>query len=146
MKSSVRDIVGFTAGAWDLLHAGHMLLFKEAKQHCTHLIVALHRDPSIERPLKNRPVLSVSERIILLEGCRYIDQIVQYDTEADLIALLESLSPQVRFLGEDYIDKPYTGHHLNIPIHFVSRAHGFSSTGVRNRVAENFSNLSVPKI
>ncbi len=128
---------GFTAGAWDLLHAGHMLLFKESKEHCDHLIVALHRDPSVERPSKNKPVLSVLERIILLEGCRYIDEIVQYDTEVDLIELLKLHKPSIRFLGEDYVGKPFTGHELQIPIHFVSRAHGFSSTGVRNRVAEH---------
>ena len=129
-------ITGFTAGAWDLLHAGHMLLFKEAKEHCTHLIVALHRDPSIERSFKNSPVLSVAERRILLEGCRYVDEIVEYDTEAELIALLTASNVDIRFLGDDYRDKSYTGIELGIPIHFVSRDHGFSSTGVRKRVAE----------
>lgn len=129
--------IGFTAGAWDLLHAGHMLLFKEAKANCDYLIVALHRDPSMERPAKNKPVLSVPERIILLEGCKYVDKIVEYDTEADLISLLTLHKPHIRFLGDDYVDKPFTGRELDIPIHYVSRAHGFSSTGVRNRVAEN---------
>jgi glycerol-3-phosphate cytidylyltransferase len=135
---STRDshIIGFTAGAWDLLHAGHMLLFKEAKDNCTHLIVALHRDPSIERPQKNKPVLSVHERKILLEGCKYVDEIAEYDTEAELIHLLKTLSPHVRFLGDDYIDKPFTGKELGIRIHYVDRSHGYSSTTVRNRVKE----------
>jgi glycerol-3-phosphate cytidylyltransferase len=134
-------IVGFTAGAWDLLHAGHMLLFREAKDNCHHLIVALHRDPSIERPQKNKPVLSVDERRILLQGCRYVDQIVEYDTEDELIQLLMTLKPQVRFLGDDYVDKHFTGKHLDIPVHYVDRSHGYSSTTVRKRVTEG----SVPQ-
>lgn len=136
MSTRDRSIVGFTAGAWDLLHAGHMLLFKEAKEHCSHLVVALHRDPSVERPQKNKPVLSVHERLILLQGCRYVDDIVEYDTEVELIDLLKKIVPDVRFLGDDYVDKPFTGKELGIRIHYVDRSHGYSSTTVRNRVKE----------
>jgi glycerol-3-phosphate cytidylyltransferase len=142
MNNYHKQIIGFTAGAWDLLHAGHMLLFKEAKDHCTHLIVALHRDPSMERPHKNKPVLSVPERRILLEGCRYIDTIVEYDTEQELIDLLRRHAPHMRFLGDDYKDKHFTGRDLGIPIHFVDRSHGFSSSTVRSRVVTATPSLS----
>ena len=126
---------GFTAGAWDLLHAGHMLLFKEAKDNCDYLIIGLHRDPSQERPHKNSPVLSVKERRILLEGCRYIDEIVEYDTEADLLLLLKTLNLDIRFMGDDYLTSTsYTGYGLPIHMHYVDRSHGFSSSGVRKRV------------
>lgn len=126
-------LVGITAGAFDLCHAGHILLFKNARARCGHLIVALHRDPSMERPHKHRPVMSVKERRIILEGIRYIDEIVEYDTEAELLELLKKAD--VRFLGDDYIGKDYTGKELDIPIAWEDRSHGYSSSELRKRVA-----------
>jgi glycerol-3-phosphate cytidylyltransferase len=95
---------GFVAGAFDLLHAGHIHLLKEAKQYCDYLVVGLHADPSIERPEKNKPVESILERMIKLRGCEYVNDIFVYETEQDLSNLIKYLNPDVRFLGSDYVD------------------------------------------
>jgi len=131
--------IGITAGAFDLCHAGHMLMFKEAKTVCDHFIVALHSDPTLDRPdTKNRPIMSIEERKIILEGIRYIDEIVVYDTEADLLALLteNTLDIDIRILGAEYKDKPFTGRDLPLPLYFNSRDHGYSTTELRGRVYE----------
>lgn len=131
--------IGFTAGAFDLCHAGHMLMFEEAKTECDYLIVGLHSDPTIDRPgIKNKPIMSLKERMIILKGVRYIDEIVTYDTEADLYALLKenTLNIDVRILGVEYKGKQYTGHDLPMPVYFNTRDHGFSTTELRERVYE----------
>lgn len=128
--------VGFTAGAMDFTHAGHFLMFKECKENCDRLIVALHSDPSTDRPEKHRPILSTSERRIILEGIKYVDEIVEYDTEADLIELLKKIKPDIRFMGEDWKGKPFTGHELNIPIFWNTRKHSYSSSNLRRRIYE----------
>lgn len=128
---------GFTAGAFDLCHAGHVMLFKEAKKHCDELMVALHIDPSGERPEKHKPIQTAFERYMQLESNCDVDYIVPYETEKDLLALLIIAKPDIRFLGSDYIDKPnFTGAELNIPIHYVNRGHGFSSSELRKRIAQ----------
>ncbi len=131
--------VGFTAGAFDLCHAGHMLMFEEAKSVCDYLIVALHSDPSIDRPgAKNKPIMSIKERMIILKGIKYIDEILTYDTEADLYNLLKgnNLNIDVRILGVEYKGKEFTGHDLPLPVYFNTRDHGFSTTELRERVYE----------
>lgn len=131
--------VGFTAGAFDLCHAGHMLMFEEAKGQCDYLIVALHSDPTIDRPdTKNKPIMSVKEREIILRGIKYIDEIVMYDTEKDLYNMLKEnkLGIDVRILGVEYKGKPFTGHDLTLPVYFNTRDHGFSTTELRKRVFE----------
>ncbi len=131
--------VGFTAGAFDLCHAGHMLMFKEAKTVCDYFIVALHSDPTIDRPdTKNKPIMSIEERKIILEGIKYIDEIITYDTEADLLKILSenTLGVDVRILGAEYKDKQFTGRDLPLPVYFNSRDHGFSTTELRKRVYE----------
>lgn len=131
--------VGFTAGAFDLCHAGHMLMFKEAKEQCDYLIVGLHSDPAIDRPgTKNRPIMSIEEREIILRGIKYIDEIVHYDTEADLYKLLKenTLNIDVRILGVEYKGKEFTGHDLPMPVYFNSRDHGYSTTELRERIFE----------
>ncbi len=131
--------VGFTAGAFDLCHAGHMLMFKEAREHCDYLIVGLHSDPAIDRPdTKNRPIMSVEERMIILHGIRYIDEVVTYDTEADLLKILadNTLGIDVRIIGAEYKDKPYTGRDLPLPVYYNTRDHGYSTTELRKRVYE----------
>jgi len=131
--------IGFTAGAFDLCHAGHMLMFEEAKGQCDYLIVGLHSDPTIDRPgKKNKPIMSLKERMIILRGVKYIDEIVTYDTEADLTKMLSenTLGIDVRILGFEYKDKLYTGRDLPIAIYFNSRDHGFSTTELRERVYE----------
>lgn len=130
--------VGFTAGAFDLCHAGHMLMFEEAREQCQYLIVGLHSDPALDRPTKNRPVMSLKERMIILKGIKYIDEIVTYDTEADLLQLLteNTLGIDVRVLGVEYKDKEYTGRGLPLPVYYNTRDHGFSTTELRERVYE----------
>lgn len=127
--------VGIVASCFDLLHAGHILMLYEAKEHCDRLVVALQSDPTIDRPEKNKPVQGLSERYIQLEACKCVDQIVPYDTEADLYNLLAGLDWDVRFLGMDYIDRTdFTGYDLDIPIHYCSRRHNYSSSGLRERI------------
>lgn len=127
--------VGFIASCFDLgPHAGHVQTLKEAKNHCDHLVVALQVDPSRERATKNKPVQSVSERYLSLKGCRYVDEIIPYETEGELLELLKLLQPDVRFLGTDYIDKPFTGKELGIPIYYCARAHSVSSSRLRRLI------------
>jgi len=95
---------GIIFGAFDLLHAGHIHLFKQAKRYCDYLIIGLHVDPSVERDTKNKPIESIVARTIRLEGCKYVNKIVVYQTEAELSILLKYLKPDVRFLGSDYAD------------------------------------------
>ena len=131
--------VGFTAGAFDLCHAGHMLMFEEAKTVCDHLIVALHSDPTLDRAgSKNKPIMSVEERQIILRGVKYIDEILVYDTESDLYAMLKknTLGIDVRIIGAEYKGKDFTGKDLPIPMYFNSRDHGYSTTELRKRVYE----------
>ena len=82
---------GFTCGAFDVLHTGHALMFKECKDHCDHLIVGLQKDPSIDRPGKNRPVQSLEERMIMLESIKWVDEILVYDTEESLYQILNKM-------------------------------------------------------
>ena len=96
---------GFTCGAFDLLHAGHIVMLKEAKENCDYLIVGLQTDPSIDRQEKNQPVQSVYERYMQLQAVKYVDEIIPYDTEQSLIDLLESTEIHLRFVGEDYVER-----------------------------------------
>jgi glycerol-3-phosphate cytidylyltransferase len=130
---------GFTAGAFDLCHAGHFLMFQEAREQCDYLIVGLHSDPSIDRPdTKNKPIMSVEERMIILKGIKYIDEVVVYDTEAELINILteNKLGINIRILGVEYKDKPYSGRDLPLEVYYNTRGHNFSTTELRGRVYE----------
>ena len=127
--------VGIVASCFDLFHAGHILMLMEAKENCDRLVVALQSDPTIDRPEKNKPVQALSERYIQLEACKYVDQIIPYDTEADLYNLLAGYDWDVRFLGMDYYDRnDFTGVDLDIPIHYCARRHNYSSSGLRERI------------
>ncbi len=128
--------IGFTAGALDLLHAGHVIMLKECKAQCDYLIVGLHTDPTIDRPEKNKPVETVEERMIRLQGCKYVDKILTYDTEEDLYVLLKQLNPDVRFMGADWKDKEnYSKDKLpNIKVIYNSRDHNYSSSNLRERI------------
>ena len=128
-------ITGITFSAFDLLHAGHILMLKECKQNCDFLIVGLHTNPSLERPEKNKPIQSIYERYLQLKGCRYVDKIIPYETEDDLINILLSENIDIRFVGEDYKDKYFTGIDIqNIKISYNKRKHKFSSTNLRNKI------------
>jgi glycerol-3-phosphate cytidylyltransferase len=136
-KSIQRKKIGFIASAFDLLHVGHCMLLKDARGHCDRLVVGLHIDPSIERGTKNKPILSVSERRILLESNRYVDEIYEYDTEKDLEELLERIKPDIRIVGSDYIGKEITGKEYSKEIYYHTRNHNFSSTELRKRIKES---------
>lgn len=129
-------IKGVTAGAMDLLHAGHLIMLKECKAQCDHLTVALQTDPTLDRPHKHKPVESVEERMIRLQGCKYVDKILTYDTEEDFYNLLKELQPDVRFIGADWKDKYFTGSNLPIKIIYNTRDHDFSSSALIKRIQD----------
>jgi glycerol-3-phosphate cytidylyltransferase len=126
--------IGFTCSTFDLFHAGHITMLKEAKDNCDYLIVGIQSDPTIDRPTKNRPVQSLYERWVQLEACVYVDKIIPYATEKELMDILQSQDIDVRFVGEEYRDIDFTGKELGITIHYNKRRHSFSSTELRKRV------------
>lgn len=128
-------IKGFVCGAFDIIHPGYILLLKDAKEICHHLTVGLHVDPSLERPRKRTPIHSVAERKLILEAIRYVDDVIIYHTEADLIALLHELKPGIRIIGDDYRDKVITAPQL-VPIYWHRRDHDYGYTPLRKRIAE----------
>lgn len=126
--------IGFVASAFDLFHAGHIMMLKEAKSQCDYLIVALQTDPTIDRPEKNKPVQTVFERFVQVQACSYVDEIVVYATEKELRDILLSYPIDVRIIGEEYQGKQFTGHDLPIEIYYNKRRHSFSTTELRGRV------------
>ena len=124
-------MIGFTCGAFDLLHAGHVVMLKEARKNCDKLIVGLQTDPSIDRKDKNKPIQSVYERYVQLSGVKYVDEIIPYDTEQSLIDLLKSQEIDIRFIGEDYRDKRFTGDDLPLQVFYTNRQHSFSTSTLR---------------
>tara|TARA_R110001592_G_scaffold181184_3_gene423883 strand:- start:672 stop:1070 length:399 start_codon:yes stop_codon:yes gene_type:complete len=130
-------IKGVIAGNFDVMHPGYIAMFKEAKLHCDCLIVLLHTDPSIERPNKLKPILSLEDRKEMLHSNRYIDDVFSYTYEGTLLDLLKIGEFDIRFLGDDYIDKPYTGDVLKIPVHYLDRSHGWSTTKFKNLISNS---------
>tara|TARA_A100001515_G_C4484991_1_gene181330 strand:- start:136 stop:552 length:417 start_codon:yes stop_codon:yes gene_type:complete len=131
---------GFIAGNFDVIHPGYVKMFKDAKNVCDWLIVALHDDPSLERKEKLKPVLSVGERTEILKTLEPIDEVIPYQTESDLYELLQRVSPDIRILGDDYVDKDYTGKDLDIPVYFHKRCRKWSATLFKKKIAESFKN------
>jgi glycerol-3-phosphate cytidylyltransferase len=133
--------IGITFSQFDLLHAGHIAMLAEAKEHCDFLIVGLQNDASWDRPDKNSPVQSIVERQIQLSAVRFVDEIVVYNTEKDLEDILLTLPLDVRILGEEYMKKEFTGRAIcelrGIELIFNRRDHSFSSSGLRQRVVES---------
>ena len=132
--------VGFTASAFDLFHSGHVAMRKEASSNCDYMIVGLQTDPTLDRPNKNQPIQSVFERYVQLEGCKYINEIIPYATEQDLVDILLTYKIDVRFVGEEYKNKEFTGKQIcvdkGIEIYYNSRQHSFSTSGLRKRISE----------
>lgn len=126
--------IGFTAGSFDLTHAGHYLMFKECREQCDFLVVALQTDPSIDRKEKNRPIQDLNERLIQVDACKWVDEIIIYQTEKQLYNLLKRLKPDIRFVGEDHKGHPFTGDDLPIKVIFNSRKHNYSTSDLRERV------------
>ena len=127
--------VGLVASCFDLFHAGHILMLQEAKTQCNHLIVALQTGIP-DRPEKNQPIQSVFERFQQVAACRYVDEILPYESEQDLLNLLSSLLPivDVRIIGEEYKDKNFTGKQLDIPVYYNKRRHNYSTSELRERI------------
>lgn len=146
--------IGFTCGAFDICHAGHFLMFKDCKKKCDYLVVGLHTNPNLDRKSKNVPIQSAEERRIILEGIKYIDEIILYDTEKDLFNLLMDLSQKynssripkklIRIIGSDWENKSFTGSELPIEVYYHRRDHSYSSSELRKRIwekeNENISN------
>jgi glycerol-3-phosphate cytidylyltransferase len=135
MAESIK-LTGFTCGAFDLLHTGHVLMLREAKEQCDILIVGLQTDPSIDREDKAKPTQSIFERWTQLESIKYIDKIIPYDSEASLMELLNSIPIDLRIIGEEYKKKEFTGKGLH-EVYYNNRQHSFSSTELRERIREN---------
>ena len=128
---------GITFGAFDLFHAGHVLMLEEAKTVCDYLIVCIQSDPSLDREEKNKPVQSVIEREIQVSGCRFVDEVIIYDTEADLLNIISQVDWDVRIIGEEYKNKDFTGRVQTLErCHFNKRPHTFSSSELRERVSK----------
>ena len=133
--------IGFTCSTFDLLHAGHIAMLREAKEHCDYLIVGLQTDPTIDRPdSKNPPVQTLVERYTQLKAVGYVDEIIPYQTERDLKDILEMYHINVRILGEEYREQDFTGKDIcrkrGIELHFNKREHRFSTTDLRKRVTD----------
>ena len=128
---------GITFGAFDLFHAGHVLMLEEAKAVCDYLIVCIQTDPSLDREEKNKPVQSIIEREIQVSGCRFVDEVIIYDTEADLLNIIGQVDWDVRIIGDEYKDKDFTGRVQTLErCHFNKRSHIFSSSELRERVSK----------
>jgi glycerol-3-phosphate cytidylyltransferase len=129
--------VGFTCSTFDLFHAGHIMMLKEAKTQCDYLIVGLQTDPTIDRPeTKNKPIQSIFERFVQLQACKFVDEVVVYATEKELIDILLSYPVDVRILGEEYAGQEFTGCAIPMEFYFNQRRHSFSTSELRQRVIE----------
>ena len=128
----MKEKIGFTAGNFDLLHPGYIYTFEEAKKHCDKFIVFLQKDPSLHRKSKYKPVISLHERYKTLMAIRYIDEVYTYQTEEELLKLIEFFKPDVRILGEDYIGEEFTGKDLPIKIIYTTRSHDWSTTKIKD--------------
>ena len=144
--------IGFTAGAFDCLHPGYIKMFDQMKEYCDQIYILLQTDPTIERPEKLKPILSAEERIDILMSLRQIDMVQTYTLESDLYNLLIHFdrhnesdvfdSKYIRFLGDDYVDKSFTGDDLNIPIKYLNRDHGWSTTKYKKLIADEVQRSS----
>ena len=146
--------IGIVAGSFDCIHPGYIKMFNDCKKHCDLLLVFLHEDPSLERPEKLKPILSIEERFEILINLRSIDNIVPYKTESDLYKLLKEgvdayndnttqIKPTlIRFLGDDYVGKSFTGDDLNIEVRYLNRDHGLSTTKYKKLIADEVQRSS----
>lgn len=132
--------VGITCSCFDLFHSGHVKMLQEAKENCDYLIVALQTDPTIDRPQKRKPIQSLVERYIQVKGCKYVDEIVPYQTERELEEIFSSFKIDIRIIGDDYRGKEFTAKDIcasrGIDIYYNKRDHNFSSTELKNRIKD----------
>ena len=136
--------VGITFSTFDLFHAGHIKMLEEAKSHCDYLIIGLQLDPSIDRSEKNKPTQTIVERYVQVRSCKYIDEVIPYATEQDLIDILSSFKIDLRIIGEEYRNKEFTGKDYckkkGIEIYYNRREHRFSSSALRKKVSDSEKN------
>jgi glycerol-3-phosphate cytidylyltransferase len=143
-NKNISKKIGVIFSCWDLLHTGHQLILEDSKNNCDVLIVGLQTDPTLDRPEKNKPIQSLEEREIQLKSSRYVDYYFIYDTEQSLYNSLLSLDPNVRFLGDDYVGKKFTGSDLPVEIFFHPRStHTYSTTNLRNIIYERELNKRI---
>lgn len=129
---------GIIAGNFDVIHPGYIDMFNEMDSLCDEVIVLLQTDPSIERPNKLKPILSVEDRVKILSSLKQISSIEIYTYESELYELIKTINPSVRFLGDDYIGRTdFTGYDLDIPIHYLNRSHGWSTTKFKKLISES---------
>jgi glycerol-3-phosphate cytidylyltransferase len=129
--------IGFTCGVFDLFHAGHVLMLKECKEHCDYFIVALNRAENISEkinPNKKKPIFTIEERVLIMDSCKYVNEVITYNSEEELLEILKNKKIDIRFLGDDYKGKPITGADLNIEIYYTNRSHGLSTSLYRSRL------------
>lgn len=137
MNRQPGETLGFTHGVFDVLHPGHVSMLEEAAGHCDRLVVGVQTDPSIDRPgSKARTIQSLEERLVMVKAIRWVDSVVTYETEGDLLALLQELQPDVRIIDPGLQGREYTGHDLPIRIVFSSRDHSHPSSSLRARIYE----------
>ncbi len=135
--------IGFACGVFDLFHAGHVLMLKECRGNCDYLLVALNRAENFSEtinPGKKKPVYSLEERKLILASCRYVDEVIDYASEEDLLKLLKTRNISIRFLGDDYKQKPITGDDLGIEIYYTDRSHGLSTSYYRGKLTKKNKN------
>ena len=138
MAEKIPDI-GMIAGNFDVIHPGYGKLFKELDDACMYPYILLHEDPSIERPEKIKPILSVDERIEMIKPYFAFSSVhfLVYNTEAELLTLIKALRPDIRLMGDDYFNKRFTGDDLDIPVKWVDRSHGWSTTKYKQQIADS---------
>lgn len=139
-KSSINPKIGFIAGSFDIIHPGYIHMFRKIKNQCDYLIVGLHSDPSLERSHKLKPILNIQERIDILSSLIFINEIIVYNDEEELLQILSKVKIDIRFLGEDYKNSKFTGSDLPIELHFIERDHGWSTTNFKKIISESIKN------
>ena len=130
-------INGFVCGVFDMYHAGHVMMLKECRENCDYLIVAINEAENIDtkiNPGKKLPLYSIEERVMIMESCKYVDKVLSYNSEDELLALMKKYSPDIRCLGDDYREKKITGSELNIRIHYTDRSHGLSTSKYKSQL------------
>ena len=138
----MKKAVGVIAGNFDCMHPGYIEMFNECKTQCELLYVLLHEDPTIENPNKLKPVMTVLDRIRILSSLKQVDVVIPYKTEADLKLILSAMRPNLRFLGDDYQFADFTGAELRIPIHYIDRFHGWSTTKYKQLISDEVQRSS----
>lgn len=137
LKGNKKRIVGFVCGQYDVTHFGHYIAFEEIKSQCDILFVGLQTNANLDRPEKHKPIQSLEERYGQLRACKWIDEIIVYERESDLLKLLKDLNPDIRFIGADWQGKHFTGDDLDIKIIYNTRDHDYSSSNLIKRIKES---------